>query len=465
MGWEGIHLVQFCLRAARYGSCELSASSPDVTLESLRLRTGARFTYEYDLNIPWCHEVRLEERLEPVAGQAYPTCIAGHAACPPEDCGGPAGYHVRREAWRSLDAFEDIHTMADIAEQAVLERRPEVLDDADTRWGSSRLWRAHRGARAGRACRSRGERSTPACVAASIGRSCISRAEPPDAMPDAMPHEQVGRKQGRLVPMPMLDGRDQGMGGRGGDLIEFAPQHASRRFGIEPGGREALVPEEALHVGDIHAEGEQLRRHRMAQQMRVDALRHARRASHFAHDLADPLAGVDIRRGPGSSLATGEQRTGAADTNMQLEQLGELAPDRHFPALASLAPPDDDDTLGEADVLGPDLDKLRHARASLQQGLQQKPGPAAPDIGLIDEPQLFLDGQAVDRGAAIGRRLQAGPLPGGFEHRLALKIVEALPDQDGGDRRDGAFDRTHDEFAERGSECKLMAETPPAGQD
>jgi hypothetical protein len=96
MGWEGIHLFQFCLRAARYGSWELSASSPDVTLESLRLRTGARFTYEYDLNSPWCHEVRLEERLEPVAGQAYPTCIAGHEACPPEDCGGPAGYHVRR---------------------------------------------------------------------------------------------------------------------------------------------------------------------------------------------------------------------------------------------------------------------------------------------------------------------------------------------------------------------------------
>jgi len=56
MGWEGTHLFQFCLRAARYGSWELSASSPDVTLESLRLRTGARFIYEYDLNIPWCHE-------------------------------------------------------------------------------------------------------------------------------------------------------------------------------------------------------------------------------------------------------------------------------------------------------------------------------------------------------------------------------------------------------------------------
>ena len=63
MGWEGIHLYQFSLRATRYGSSELSASSPEVTLAALRLRQGARFLYEYDLNIPWRHEVRIEEHL------------------------------------------------------------------------------------------------------------------------------------------------------------------------------------------------------------------------------------------------------------------------------------------------------------------------------------------------------------------------------------------------------------------
>ena len=49
MGWEGIHLYQFCLRSCRYGSWELSASSPEVTLAALRLRKGARFAYDYDL--------------------------------------------------------------------------------------------------------------------------------------------------------------------------------------------------------------------------------------------------------------------------------------------------------------------------------------------------------------------------------------------------------------------------------
>ena len=60
MGWEGIHLYQFCLRSRRYGSWEVSASSPDVTLAALKLRHGARFAYQYDLNIPWRHEVRIE---------------------------------------------------------------------------------------------------------------------------------------------------------------------------------------------------------------------------------------------------------------------------------------------------------------------------------------------------------------------------------------------------------------------
>ncbi len=47
MGWEGIHLYDFHLRAERYGSSEVAASSPDVTLAALRLRKGTRFIDEY----------------------------------------------------------------------------------------------------------------------------------------------------------------------------------------------------------------------------------------------------------------------------------------------------------------------------------------------------------------------------------------------------------------------------------
>jgi hypothetical protein len=46
MGWEGIHLYDFHLCAARYGSWQVAASSPDVTLTALRFRKGQRFVYE-----------------------------------------------------------------------------------------------------------------------------------------------------------------------------------------------------------------------------------------------------------------------------------------------------------------------------------------------------------------------------------------------------------------------------------
>ena len=133
MGWEGAHLFQFHLRALRYGSSELSARSTETTLESLRLRKSARFTYEYDLNVPWRHEIRLEDRLTSMSGRTYPYCLDGKEGCPPEDCGDLSGYLARREAWHSMDALDDLGVMAEIIDQAVIEGRREILDDAETR--------------------------------------------------------------------------------------------------------------------------------------------------------------------------------------------------------------------------------------------------------------------------------------------------------------------------------------------
>jgi Plasmid pRiA4b ORF-3-like protein len=135
MGWEGIHLYDFHLRAERYGSQEVAASSPDVALAALRLRKGARFIYEYDLNIPWRHEVRIEDRLEPDARKTYPVCTAGDGACPPEDCGGPESFMDHRDDWFSFDALEDLDTMVEVFQQVALKDGSEVLAlDQETRW-------------------------------------------------------------------------------------------------------------------------------------------------------------------------------------------------------------------------------------------------------------------------------------------------------------------------------------------
>ena len=134
MGWEGLHLYQFSLRAIRYGSSELSASSPDVTLAALRLRQGARLLYEYDLNIPWRHEVRIEDHLPAEPGKTYPRCTGGSGACPPEDCGGPEGYLAGLDEAVSMEAFEDLDTLIEIIDQVVLEGRAELLKDEETHW-------------------------------------------------------------------------------------------------------------------------------------------------------------------------------------------------------------------------------------------------------------------------------------------------------------------------------------------
>jgi len=105
-----------------------------VTLAALRLRKGARFLNEYDLNIPWRHEVSIENQLGPEVGKVYPICNGGNGACPPEDCDGPAGFIAGRNGMLSLDALDDLDTMTEIIGQVVLERRTDLLDDEDTRW-------------------------------------------------------------------------------------------------------------------------------------------------------------------------------------------------------------------------------------------------------------------------------------------------------------------------------------------
>ena len=114
MGWEGVHLFLFNLRTANFGSWELGGRSPDISLGELQLRKGARFIYEYDLNIPWEHEVRLEAEL-PSKPRAYPHCVEGHASSPPEDCRGIADFLVRHDAWVSEEGLEDLAAVADLS--------------------------------------------------------------------------------------------------------------------------------------------------------------------------------------------------------------------------------------------------------------------------------------------------------------------------------------------------------------
>ncbi len=98
MGWTNSHLHGF-----RLGEQFFTEPDPDydgmnviderqISLSQIAPEVGARFVYEYDFGDSWEHAVVVEQILPPETGVAYPRCIGGKRACPPEDVGGVPGY-------------------------------------------------------------------------------------------------------------------------------------------------------------------------------------------------------------------------------------------------------------------------------------------------------------------------------------------------------------------------------------
>jgi hypothetical protein len=121
MGWEDLHLHRFLIYGKAYGVWRMGgvsfADDPhQVRLGGFRFRVGEKFCYEYDFGAWWRHDIRVERVLPLDPKQPYPVCLAGGGTCPPEDCGGPAGYRASLDATQSWEAFwqaeEDIALVA-----------------------------------------------------------------------------------------------------------------------------------------------------------------------------------------------------------------------------------------------------------------------------------------------------------------------------------------------------------------
>ena len=106
-----------------------------------RLRPGERFTYVYDFGDWWEHEVRVEPATPVDARGLIPRCSGGNGTCPPEDCGGSAGYaEAVGEALGlsgDLDMAElaefgrDLLTAHDMGYFGLIMDDPDRLDDLD----------------------------------------------------------------------------------------------------------------------------------------------------------------------------------------------------------------------------------------------------------------------------------------------------------------------------------------------
>ncbi|WP_435017965.1 plasmid pRiA4b ORF-3 family protein [Tundrisphaera sp. TA3] len=105
MGWGNCHLYDYEVGGERYTDPRSMADldmedAGKVKLGRVAPREKAKFRYTYDFGDHWQHEVLVEKILPQEPGKAYPVCIAGKRACPPEDCGGPWGYMEFAEAVR-----------------------------------------------------------------------------------------------------------------------------------------------------------------------------------------------------------------------------------------------------------------------------------------------------------------------------------------------------------------------------
>ena len=134
IGWANSHLHQFVIGDRRYGSADPEAVADELDETTMSLSDlPERFTYVYDFGDTWVHDV--EQR---GVGGERAGCVDGTGACPPEDCGGPAGYaelllgladpshpdHDELTAWtRSRLAAFDRDTTDTRVRHAVRDRR------------------------------------------------------------------------------------------------------------------------------------------------------------------------------------------------------------------------------------------------------------------------------------------------------------------------------------------------------
>ena len=89
MGWENIHLHCFRIYGKDYGICysgglSFSDDPRKVQLGEFEFRSGDKFYYDYNFNVSWKHQIRVEKVLNPEANRFYPVCLTGKYACPPE---------------------------------------------------------------------------------------------------------------------------------------------------------------------------------------------------------------------------------------------------------------------------------------------------------------------------------------------------------------------------------------------
>jgi len=132
--WSDFHLHHFLIRGKEYGisregGTSFMTNAKKVYLADFHFRPNERFLYEYDFGDLWQHQVRFECTQPVHTKRAYPVCIGGSRAAPPEDCGGPWAYMEEVDRHRFEPPQEELQLLAKVLKRLVKAEDHEKVGD------------------------------------------------------------------------------------------------------------------------------------------------------------------------------------------------------------------------------------------------------------------------------------------------------------------------------------------------
>ena len=157
MGWKDYHLHEFVVpdskggRAMRIGIPDDEMPDERPCVAGWRVPIARHLTYgtdpvryRYDFGDDWEHTLEFEEVI-PHDGGAYPRCVAGVGACPPEDVGGTHGYAEFLQVIRNRrhpERASMLQWAGGSFDRHAFDPKSVVFDDPRERW---KLAFEHRG--------------------------------------------------------------------------------------------------------------------------------------------------------------------------------------------------------------------------------------------------------------------------------------------------------------------------------
>jgi len=150
MPWADYHLHSFTIRHPTLMLTEEIGIPDDDFEDEFKIVPGWKldiapyFTFKnstakylYDYGDSWEHTIKLEKIFPREKGVAYPRCIGGRRACPPEDCGGTGGYGDLLETLsnpQSKQYKEMLEWVGGSFDPEAFSPEQVRFDDPDRRW-------------------------------------------------------------------------------------------------------------------------------------------------------------------------------------------------------------------------------------------------------------------------------------------------------------------------------------------